>query len=439
VVEIASAYHIALGLPEDVGVWASTTLTGYDQLRVKVALLSRRFPPIAESLAVRYPCVICDEHQDADEAQHEIVMALHRAGARLRVFGDPFQRIYGRATRAVTKANAKQWEDLVSIADRTGALDEPHRWTRAGSGELGTWVQQARALLRSGGQLDLRGPRPSGLRVLFADNLASDRRGLLFETREAKPIRDLIQAAPELLVLAGNNTTVDAIRSFMGRSIPIWEGHVRKHLSKLALACHNKRGDAVAIATALLEFTSDGDDAGGDDVTVVTGFSRSKFGDRLVEEVRSGCVRRCHGVPARLQELARLLIAQPDQRGVAAVLERLSRLSAEDPAFSGVHIDLGREYRDAIRLRDFEDPVLGVSELSQQRSSSRVALPRKAVSTIHKAKGLEVAHVLVLPCDARHFSNSENARSKLYVAISRATTTLTLVLSRRDPSPLVAA
>jgi superfamily I DNA/RNA helicase len=61
--------------------------------------------------------------------------------------------------------------------------------------------------------------------------------------------------------------------------------------------------------------------------------------------------------------------------------------------------------------------------------------PARAISTIHKSKGLEAPHVLVMPCDATTFR--EKDRNLLYVAISRATESLTLVVSRSNPSPII--
>lgn len=60
----------------------------------------------------------------------------------------------------------------------------------------------------------------------------------------------------------------------------------------------------------------------------------------------------------------------------------------------------------------------------------------RAISTIHKAKGLECGSVVVMPCDAKTFPDKNDARCLLYVALSRAQKHLMLVLSRDNPSPL---
>jgi DNA helicase-2/ATP-dependent DNA helicase PcrA len=68
---------------------------------------------------------------------------------------------------------------------------------------------------------------------------------------------------------------------------------------------------------------------------------------------------------------------------------------------------------------------------------SRPEVPPKAISTIHKAKGLECDGVIVMPCDAKTFPDSSEARCLLYVALSRAKKRLLLVVSRDAPSSLL--
>ncbi len=63
-------------------------------------------------------------------------------------------------------------------------------------------------------------------------------------------------------------------------------------------------------------------------------------------------------------------------------------------------------------------------------SNSGRKMPKRTVSTPLLLKGLEFDHV-VIP-DATHFANERHAQAKLfYVAISRATQTLTIASSQR--------
>src|SRR5262245_17827754 len=113
--QIAMAYHRALGLPADVAAWANDQdSSGFDQLAVKVANLLSRAPTIRNALASRYACLICDEHQDSSEAQHQIILHIREAGALARVFGDPMQAIYHGRKNA--EAWDRRWAALCAAA-----------------------------------------------------------------------------------------------------------------------------------------------------------------------------------------------------------------------------------------------------------------------------------------------------------------------------------
>jgi len=79
--EIATVYHLSLGLPPDPVSWARRMgSTGFNTLASKVAALLACNPMIATALVQRYPLVICDEHQDSSAEQHAIAIALYDAG-----------------------------------------------------------------------------------------------------------------------------------------------------------------------------------------------------------------------------------------------------------------------------------------------------------------------------------------------------------------------
>jgi DNA helicase-2/ATP-dependent DNA helicase PcrA len=424
--QIATAYHQALELPDDPAAWARTRKNGYDELARRVAVLIRASPMVPRSLAVRYPIVICDEHQDASADQHEIVMACYEAGAAVRIFGDPMQRIYGSKKKAEIEADKQRWEHLKEKANAFEELDEPHRWAD-GSDALGQWILAARAALRSGAQIDLGGPLPQSVSIVVGENESPKQRGgYRLAKANAKPIYSLVKQTDSLLVLASHNETVNALRAFFGRQLPIWEGHVREGLTAVVGEVQEHKGDAVKIAHATVKFLGH----------VTTGFSLSAYGNTFLDEVSAGCAGKRNGKPATLQGLGRLLLEEPNHRGIAKVLQRLRELITNDPAFSAVKIDYHREFWDAVRLAQFDNPDEGLAEISRRRSYARPSLPTKAISTIHKAKGLECRNVLILPCDAQHFGESPAARCRLYVAMSRPTHSLTFVVSQKTPSPL---
>lgn len=425
IAEVASAYHAGLNLPADPAAWARRQGSeGYNLLAAKAAQLLKSAPMIGQALAQRYGIVVCDEHQDCSDDQHAIVMAMHEAGSKLRIFADPMQSIF--ANGAEHARRHARWQELRARADRSETLDTPHRWERAGTGNLGQWILQARSTLASGEQIDLRGSLPSEVTVIRADNQAQRFGSYQLDRYDRRPIDAIIRDRLSLLILAAQNPTTRGLRSFFNRSIPLWEGHTRDALTALVAAASDADGNPQAVAEAVTDFLAD----------VSIGLSATSFGDTFHTEVATGCAAPRRLKPAKIQNLARLLIEQPNHKGVAAVVTALHGLIKEDSDFDDVKIDAYREFCEAMRLQEFDHGEEGLAEITRRRSFSRPSPPSRAISTVHKAKGLECDHVVVLPCDARHFNDSLKSRCLLYVAISRAKKSLTLVVPRSNPSPL---
>jgi DNA helicase-2/ATP-dependent DNA helicase PcrA len=425
IAHIASAYHVGLGLPADTAPWVRQREDGCAELALKVAALLNRYPMIAASLAQRHPVVICDEHQDSSGDQHAVVMQLLSQGARVRVFADPMQKIF-KDTAVVGSGPAWHWAELTGHAQAFEQLDWPHRW-ESGCLELGRWTLQARDALKAGGKLDLRSGLPPSVSIVFAENQSQRALDYQLSGQDRKPVDAFEKGQSSLLILTRYNDTARSFRSFFNRRIPLWEGHTRSALEKLVDALNTGVGDRVALAAAVVTFMGD----------VGKGFSASAFGNTFEQEAREGCTGKRRGKPATIQELARFLVADPDHRGVANILRRLSELKDTDINFAGIETDCHREFWDAVHLGDFDTAEAGLAEITHRRTYSHPKPPEKAISTIHKAKGLECGGVIVMPCDAKTFPDKPDARCLLYVALSRATSRLLLVVSRNNPSPLL--
>src|SRR5262249_17924467 len=74
------------------------------------------------------------------------------------------------------------------------------------------------------------------------------------------------------------------------------------------------------------------------------GFTPSALGYVFEREIREGCANLRRGKPAKLQKLARLLLAEPDHRGVAAVLGSVAALAENDSDVSNVKLDCNKEF-----------------------------------------------------------------------------------------------
>ena len=420
--QIAGAYHLGLGLPADIPGWTRRTKKGHALLAGKVAQLLNRHPMVAAALAARYPTIICDEHQDCSGDQHALVIALRQQGSQVRIFGDPMQHIYKEDQGAAVSPPC-DWEAIARQADVGAALDTPHRWN-SGCSELGRWTLDARRGLKSGERIDLTRGLPPSVSVVWMDNVAQTHQGLLYSNR--RPIDEFERASGSLLILTRYNRTAHSCRAMLGRRLPLWEGHTRPALETLVDAMIDARGDAGKVAAAVVDFVG----------AVGKGFSPSSGAKRFIEEAASGCAGSCRGKPAQLQALARHIVDRPDHRGVAAMLGELVDLSCNDAAFKDVELDGRCEFYDAIRIGQFDDLETGLAEITNRRTYSRPRPPTKAISNIHKAKGLEYSRVALMPCDAQTFPDKPDARCLLYVALSRAKSQLLIVASRTNPSPL---
>lgn len=425
IAQIGTVYHEALDLPRDVMTWTRCQRDGYDELAKRVAALLEGCRFVSRSLARRYPIVVCDEHQDASPQQHSIVLSLLRAGAKLRVFGDPMQDVFSNTSRTATKADDQQWSILKASADMFDKLTDGHRW-KDSNPALGRWIFDARARLESGHPVEISDDLPHGVSILWADN-ASPRYGGFQLTREdASPIYRALRCPERLLVLSAKSATVDAVRAAFGRQLPIWEGHVREDLGTLVAALNAGRGDAVQLGTALLQFLK----------SVAKGLSPSEFGNTFIAELKAGCVSNRTGRPRKVQDLARIIWERPDHVGICTTLERLLELVKEDSSFRGVRVDHPSELRDAVELGKYDDPMVGLGEILNRRSYCHPQPPARSISTVHKAKGLQAEHVVIIPCDGKHFKNTWRDRCTLYVALSRATKSITLVVARSGENPL---
>jgi AAA domain/UvrD-like helicase C-terminal domain len=427
VTEIASMYHSALGVHANAAAWALARTGGFDALAERVALLLRDSSSVASALANRFPIVICDEHQDTSEHQHNIVMSLHRAGAHLRIFGDPMQRIYASGGRR-DSSTQQHWADLLQRADCVECLDQPRRWSE--NPDLGSWILKARESLKNGQQVDLTRELPASVTVIMSEHIRPSRKSFQMDKPERKGLDKILRKNGRVLFLAAQNDTVRALHAFFYRQVGIWEGHSRDHLGTLATGITQNQGDAPKIGLALVDFLAG----------TAKGFTPSGFGRQLLEEIDNECKKARRGKPSQIQHMARLLLASPDHKGVSDALVHLMSTLRKDPnLWSSVKIDLRQEFWDAVRLRDFDDAEKGLAALHQRRTLLRPAPAEKCLSTIHKAKGLEWEHVVVLPCGADHFNDTGLKRNLLYVALSRAVRSLTIVVPRENASPLLLA
>ncbi len=244
---------------------------------------------------------------------------------------------------------------------------------------------------------------------------------------DRSPIGKRMTGAGGCLILGVGKQNVRNISGFWGHKHPIWEGHTRDALESLVDGVKKAGGSAQAVAAACFDFID----------ATTKGFTASSHGDAFLKEVAEGCTKPRKGKPLEIQNLAKLILAEPNHKGVSSCLAALqSLISAGHTAVIDVKILLKREFQEAIRLGSSEDLDQGFAGIAHARTYTPPRLPERCVSTVHKAKGLECRHVMVMLCDKAAFANTAYKRRLLYVALSRPVESLTLVLCRLKPSPL---
>jgi len=216
-------------------------------------------------------------------------MALLSQGARLRVFGDPMQKIFRKERASALALPA------IGPARTSGQafeqLDFPHRWS-SGCPDLGKWTLKARSALKAGNTIDLRNGLPHSVTVVFAENQSQRNFEYQLSNQDRKQVDAFERAQTSLLILTRYNETARSFRGFFNRRIPLWRSHPPRPRKARGCACCG-RGDCTALAAAIVAFMGE----------VGKGFSPSAFGDRFEKEVREGCTRNCRGKPVPSRSL----------------------------------------------------------------------------------------------------------------------------------------
>lgn len=121
---------------------------------------------IRRILRASYAGLYVDEYQDCSAAQHELVLKLAR-DLPCRLLGDPLQGIFDFNGQSV------DWErDVYAAFESLGQLVTPHRWNRAGTPAIGSWLGAVRRQLEQGQLIDLTRDLPPGVTFKPVNNVA---------------------------------------------------------------------------------------------------------------------------------------------------------------------------------------------------------------------------------------------------------------------------
>ena len=360
----------------------------WDQL-YRGATLALGVKAVREVIAASYDRILIDEYQDCGALQHELAMALSTIVPTM-IFGDPMQGIFEFAGATL------DWDAQIHLSfPFAGTLETPHRWTDKNP-ELGQWIAETRLKLMRGDPIDLADPR-----ITYRESDDAFDMGTLFEGLDGKE--------GSFAAIHCHKTICYRLAKAAGGGYQAIEEIAAKRLGEFAAAW-----DGAADAA-----------------------DRFRVFKGLVDD----CFHKkppVDGEPVDLEDtaVAEVLNAAARRLGVGNGAEAALELFATSRKRPRWKLFRGELWRDAERAMGevaagrAADMATATAIIRQRVSNSGRKLPKRTVSTPLLLKGLEFDHV-VIP-DATHFANERHAQAKLfYVAVSRATRSLTISSSQR--------
>jgi superfamily I DNA/RNA helicase len=360
----------------------------WDQL-YRGATLALGIKAVREVIAASYDRILIDEYQDCGGLQHELAITLSTILPTL-IFGDPMQGIFEFAGATL------DWDSQIHPCfPFAGTLETPHRWAGKNP-QLGEWIAETRIKLMQGEPIDLADPR-----ITYRESDDAFDMGTLFESLGGKE--------GSFAAIHCNKGLCYRLAKAAGGGYQAIEEIAAKRLGEFA-AAWDGANDA---ASKLRAFKGLLDDC----------FHKKPPTDGEPIDPEDAAVAEVLNAAAR---------CLGDGNGAEAAV-KLFIASRKRPRWKLFRAELWRDAERAlgeVAAGRAADMATATGSIRQRVSNSGRKLPKRTVSTPLLLKGLEFDHV-VIP-DATHFAKERQAQAKLfYVAISRATRSLTISSSER--------
>lgn len=360
----------------------------WDQL-YRGARLALSVSAVRAVVAASYDRILIDEYQDCGSLQHDLAAELARIVPTL-IFGDPMQGIFEFAGATLS------WDaEIHPLFPFAGTLETPHRWAGKNP-ELGQWIAETREKLLRSEPIDLADPR-----ITFKQSDDAFDLGVLFEGVENKE---------------GSFAAIHCNKSICYRLAKASGGGYQA-IEEIA-------------AGRLRDFANLWDRAtdGTGRLRAITSLLSDSFSIRNPTE-GADVDPADAALEAALREIEPALNSGNGAEAAAQIMALTRKHSRWKLFRSELWRDAERAATEVAAGRaDSMDKA--IANVRQRVSISGRKLPKRTVSTPLLLKGLEFDHV-VIP-DASHFARQRHAQAKLfYVAISRATRTLTITAPDR--------
>lgn len=354
----------------------------------------------ARVLSESYDGVIVDEYQDCSCKQHRVIEAIGRC-LPCRGVGDPLQSVFG-----FQRDPCVSWKVIRGDFDILDDLTYPWRWTREGKNqELGAWLAGARLELQSSGRLNISDDAP----VRWIRHDGDDAEAWADACRDVGK-----QGESSVAILQWPNQCIDLAKRLSGRW-PVVERFDDPGM--LTLAANLAVVDGPRAVQLLYEFVA----------PRMTGISSDLR--RIVDAIESRRpTKRFSKHTGHLERLL-ALAAVPTPETILAALEGFLseqqwRLYRHECVYQ---LKAALQECQGGSLVDLQDAAAEARTRARHRGRRT---HRRTIGTPLLTKGLEFDHAIVL-WDPAHFS-----LEGLYVAITRASKSLTIVSKSRTLSPI---
>lgn len=344
-------------------------------------------PAIREVVRSSYDRILVDEYQDCTPLQHQLAVALSAIVPTL-IFGDEMQGIFEFAGATL------DWnQQIYPHFPLAGTLDIPHRWNEK-SPALGAWIAETRERLRNGDAIDLYDSR-----IAYRESEDAFDMGTLFDGIDGKE---------------GSFAAIHCNKGICYRLARAAGGGYQA-IEEIA-------------ANRLRAFAAHWDGAADGRLQAIQELIADSFHQRQAD------YNQVRDLEAEVVESAfrNLAAALDDDNGAGAAV-RILPLARKHPRWKLYRGELWRDAERAaaeVAAGRADSMTAAVDNIRRRTSAIGRRLPKRTVSTPLLLKGLEFDHV-VIP-DASAFERESQAQAKLfYVAISRATRSLTIASPRR--------
>jgi UvrD-like helicase family protein len=345
-------------------------------------------------LKASYQRVLVDEYQDCTVEQHALILALSQHLPTC-VFGDPLQAIFGFRNEQLAN-----WKTVTTDFPQIGALKEPWRWKRVENDKLGCWLIGIRDQLEQLNRVDLAAAPRCVSRIIPQSLTKQD---LLKANLSAG--RSVKLRGTETLIVIGDKAS-ELIRGSLAAKL--------KCCAIEPVACQTLGSflEEIEACTGRDRLTAVLDLAAG----AMSGLARAAF-ERRVVRLAGGWKPRNKVTEAERAALD--LLASNELAHVLSLLECLRRRS-------GV-VAFRRELLSAVQntLRLVvrgEHPTLAEAAWHVQNKMRHAGrrLAQRSVGSTLLVKGLQFDHAIIV-------APEKLSRNDLYVALTRASRTITVV------------